>query len=178
MDFQVTEGISEQQLADWLHRAAAENGTFSDGRVDYSRAGIAPIVMCTVTCGQEILLVKRGYGLADAEGYWSTITGFIDAVKPVAEQARQELREELGLDIPIGQIAVAPSYTLKNQHNRRTYIVFPCHTAVDRKPAIQLDQEHTEYVWSTRARILDFHIMADLPYSIDAALSGVSKSGF
>ncbi len=53
--------------------------------------------MCTVLVGEEILLVKRGYNLADAEGYRSTVNGFIDEVKPVKQIAKQEALEELSL---------------------------------------------------------------------------------
>src|SRR5665213_1647328 len=95
MNYKISKGILETELADWLRQASKKLGTFNDGRVNYTNAEIAPIVMCTVVWGNQLLLVKRGFGLADAEGYWSTVNGFIDEVKPVKKQAQQEIKEEL-----------------------------------------------------------------------------------
>ena len=82
MGYRISAGIPESELETWLNEAAKRFGTFDDNRVNYKNADIAPIVMCTVLYKNKILLVKRGYGLADAEGYWSTVNGFIDELKP------------------------------------------------------------------------------------------------
>ncbi len=47
--------------------ALKKYGLYQDRAVYYSKAETAPIVMCTVLVGNELLLVKRGYGLADVE---------------------------------------------------------------------------------------------------------------
>jgi NADH pyrophosphatase NudC (nudix superfamily) len=169
MDFTITQGISEAELATWLREAAIKFGTFTDGRVNYTDADSAPIVMCTVQCGDELLLVKRGYGLADAEGYWSTVNGFIDEVKAVKEQVKQEIREELGLHVTDKQVRVGTSYTVHNPKEKRRYIVFPCLVTVPTKPDIVLDRENTDFTWITRAELGSYDILADLPYAIDAA---------
>jgi 8-oxo-dGTP pyrophosphatase MutT (NUDIX family) len=171
MSFSVQKGINESELADFLDEAAKKWGTFKDGRVDYTNADIAPIIMCTVVCDNEILLVKRGYGLADAEGYWSTINGFIDEKKPVAHSVVQELQEELGLKVSPSDIRVAPSFTLSNPKEKRSYIAFACKLTLKAKPAVVLNEEHTDYTWITRDQLEDFHILDDLPYAVDAALT-------
>lgn len=170
MTYKITGGIPESALNDWLENALKKYGLYEGRAVNYTNADIAPIVMCTVVCGEEILLVKRGFGLADAEGYWSTINGFIDEQKPVKEIAQQELREELGLKVEAENIKVAPSYTLQNPKEKRKYIVFPCLVLLDTKPEIKLDKEHTDFAWITRDKLRAFHILDDLPYAIDAAL--------
>jgi NADH pyrophosphatase NudC (nudix superfamily) len=109
MNFTITQGIREAELNKWLRDAATKFGTFTDGRVNYTDADIAPIVMYTVRFGDEMLLVKRSYGLADAEGYWSTVNGFIDEVKPVKAQVKQEIREVLGLHVSDMQVRVGAS---------------------------------------------------------------------
>lgn len=171
MSFKITDGIEESKLAGWLENATKQWGTFDDGRVNYTKADKAPIVMCTITCGGEILLVKRGHGLADANGYWSTVNGFIDEAKPVWKQAQQEVKEELGFEVKESQITVAQSYTLTNLKEKRSYIVFACRVDLSTKPDIVLNEEHTDFAWINRSAVNDHHILDDLPEAIDRALA-------
>lgn len=171
MSFKITSGVEEAELPSWLAKALKQYGLYEGKAVNYTHADTAPIVMCTVVCGNELLLVKRGYGLADAEGYWSTVNGFIDEIKPVKEIARQELKEELGLKVRLNDIKVAKSYTLENPKEKRKYIVFACLITLETKPEIVLDREHTDYAWTTRAQLKDYEMLDDLPYAIDAALN-------
>lgn len=170
MTYKVTTGIEESELQAWLEEASDKYGLYEGKAVNYTHADKAPVVMCTVVCGNELLLVKRGYGLADAEGYWSTVNGFIDEVKPVREIAQQEVKEELGLDVSINDIKVAKSYTLENPEEKRKYIVFPCLINLKTKPNIVLDREHTEYAWITRKHLDSYEMLDDLPFAIDSAL--------
>lgn len=170
MGYKISEGITESELAIWLKAAASNYGVFDDGRVNYKEAKIAPIVMCSVIYGSQILLVKRAYGLADAEGYWSTVNGFIDEIKPVKEQVKQEISEELGLTVANSQIRVGKSYTLMNPKEKKNYIVFPCLVELEAKPKIVLDHENTEFTWIKREELDKYHILNDLAYSIDSAL--------
>ena len=170
MSYLISDGILESELSKWLVEAGQKNGKFKDGRVNYTNADIAPVVMITVACGNEILLVKRGYRLADAEGYWSTVNGFIDENKPVKAIAAQELGEELGLKVSTAKIKAGKSYTMKNPKEKRSYIVFPCLVKLSSKPKIVLDREHTEYAWIHRPQLEGYHILDDLPTIIDTAL--------
>jgi ADP-ribose pyrophosphatase YjhB (NUDIX family) len=170
MDYEIEPGVKEADLPEWLKTAAKKWGTFDDNRVNYTDADIAPIVMCTVVCGDAILLVKRGYGHADANGYWSTVNGFIDKIKPVYKQVIQEVKEELNVDIDESMVEVRGSYILKNPREKRSYIVFPCLVSLSGKPNIILDRENTEYVWIKRAKLNEYDILSDLPYAIDSAL--------
>lgn len=170
MDYVIKPGIKESELSAWLADAAGKYGTFKDGRVNYKDAPLAPVVMCTLKCGDKILIAKRGQGLADANGYWSTINGFIDEDKPVAAIAAQEFSEELGLEIDPSRIKVAPSYRLKSQAEKREYIIFPCLAVVDSEPQIKLDYEHTAFKWIKREQLENYHILDDLPLVVDAAL--------
>ncbi|HVS78784.1 MAG TPA: NUDIX domain-containing protein [Candidatus Saccharimonadales bacterium] len=170
MNYTIGKGLEESELPVWLKQAAKKYGTFEDGRVNYTNAPIAPVVMCTLKFGDKILLAKRGHGLADAEGYWSTINGFIDENKSVSQIASQEFREELGLKLEPKSIKVAPSYKMKSQQEKREYIVFPCLAVIDYEPDIKLDYEHTEFKWIRREGLEKYHILDDLPLVIDSAL--------
>ena len=48
------------------------------------------------------LLVKRGPG-RPAEGYWTPVTGKVEAGETLADAALREVREEVGLTIDIGK---------------------------------------------------------------------------
>lgn len=170
MSFKITPGIDETELPEWLERALKKYGLYEGKAVNYTHADKAPIVMCTVFCNDELLLVKRSYGLADAEGYWSTVNGFIDENKPVKEIVQQEAKEELGLDVSLEDIKVAKSYTLENPKEKRKYIVFACLITLKSKPKVVLDHEHTDYAWTTREQLDSYEMLDDLPYAIDAAL--------
>ncbi len=171
MSFHISDGIPEDALEAWLNKALAKYGRYNGQGVNFTYADTAPIVMCTVVCGDNILLVKRGYGLADAEGYWSTVNGFIDEVKPVRTIAQQELNEELGLSVKPEKIKVAPSYTLQNPKEKRKYVVFACLVELPSKPDIVLSKENTDFTWTTRDKLNTFDMLDDLPYSIDTALA-------
>lgn len=170
MDFTISDAIDETELPKWLEDAAQKYGTFDDGRVDYTNSPIAPIVMCTIVHGEKMLLVKRGHGLADANGYWSTVNGFIDELKSPAEFAVQEIDEELGFKIKTTQVKTAPSYSVKGMKERRTYIVFPCLVKLDKEPKIKLNEENTDFKWIDRSELESFNILSDLPVAVDAAL--------
>lgn len=171
MPYKITKGIPESKLKSLIGVALKKYGLYQGKAINYTKADTAPIVMCTVLFGDEILIVKRGYGLADAEGYWSTVNGFIDEIKPVKEIAQQELREELNVEVETAAIKVAKSYTLTNPKEKRQYVVFSCLVILSSKPDIVLNRENTEYKWIKRDELESFHILDDLPYAIDKALS-------
>lgn len=170
MGYHTSAGIAEEKLSAWLADAAKKYGCFKDGRVNYTKADIAPIVMVTVFCQGKILLVKRSYGLADADGYWSTVNGYIDENEPVKQLAAQELKEEIDLKVAPNDIKVAGSYTLQNPAEKRKYIVFPCLASLDQQPDITLNQENTAFGWIDREDLPKYHILDDLPLAIDTAL--------
>lgn len=170
MTYEVNEGLSEAELKPWLTRALSRYGLYLNQGINYTNADIAPIVMCTVSTKDQILIVKRAHNLADANGYWSTVNGFIDEIKDVKEIAQNEILEELGLKIRLQDIKVARSYTLKNSEEKRQHIVFPCLIQLNTKPKITLNEENTEFKWIDPAQIDSYHILSDLPYSIERAL--------
>lgn len=170
MSYKITQGISEDGLETWLAKAYEKHGYYNEKYVNYTNAKIAPVVMCTLLYDNEILLVKRGFGLADDEGYWSTVNGFIDEIKPVVEIAQNELKEELGLAVAKSQIKVGKSYTLNSSEEKRSYIVFPCLVTLNTKPKIRLDREHTDFTWIKRGQLESYDILDDLVFTVDAAL--------
>jgi 8-oxo-dGTP pyrophosphatase MutT (NUDIX family) len=171
MSYVISDGMQESELKVWLKRAMKQYGLYEGHAINYTHAETAPIVMCTVVYNNEILLVKRNFDLADAQGYWSTVNGFIDEIRPVKEIAQKELKEELCLSVPVEEIKVGESYTLENPAEKRKYIIFPCFIELKEKSVITLDREHTEYSWIKRSQLEDYEILDDLPFAIDSALA-------
>ncbi len=171
MTYKITAGIEESELPEFIENALRRFGVYQGRAVDYTNADTAPIVMCTIMSEGKILLAKRGYGLADAEGYWSTVNGFIDENKPVKEIVRQEVWEELGLKVSADQILVGQSYTVRNPMEKRAYIVFPCLVSIKGdRPELKLDREHTDFAWIKRSQLDQYDTLDDLPMAIDTAL--------
>lgn len=170
MSYKVSDGIPEKDLPKWIKKALTKYGTYKEGGVDYTDAPVAPIVMCTLLYKNKLLLLKRGYGLADAEGSWSVIDGFIDEDKPVKEIAKKEFKEELGIVITNNQIKVGGSFTLKSDQEKRAYVVFPVLVQMNEEPKIRLDREHTDFAWIKRSELDDYQILDDLPFVIDKTL--------
>jgi NADH pyrophosphatase NudC (nudix superfamily) len=171
MTYKITPGLNTHELKSWLQKALNKYGTYEGEAVNYTHADTAPVVMCVVKHGDELLLVKRAAGLADASGYWSTVNGFIDQPIPVERIVQQELREELSLSVDLDQIRVGKSYTVDNPLEKRRYITFPCLVELDEKPEIKLDREADACAWTNREQLDGFRILDDLPYTIDQALS-------
>jgi 8-oxo-dGTP pyrophosphatase MutT (NUDIX family) len=171
VSYKITAGIDEEDLPAFINSALEKYGTYQGQAVNYTKADLAPVVMCTIVHDNKIFLAKRGYGLADAEGYWSTVNGFIDEIKPVKEFAQQEIKEELGIAVKLYDIKVGKSYTLENPKDKRRYIVFPCLVELNFRPKVKLDREHTEFAWITRDELESYEILDDLFYAVDAALS-------
>lgn len=68
MSFKITPGINEAELSSWLEKALKQYGLYEGKAVNYTHADKAPIVMCTIICEDELLLVKRGYGAGRRRG--------------------------------------------------------------------------------------------------------------
>src|SRR3989338_5311349 len=68
------------------------------GQIDYTHIKRRPVINCVVKCGEKILIVKRSEKLNFYPGYWNGISGFLDDGKSVAEKAREEVREEAGIE--------------------------------------------------------------------------------
>lgn len=67
------------------------------GQIDYTNIKRAPVINCAVKHGGKILLVKRSRAMSFYPGYWNGVSGFLDDKKSIAEKAKEEIKEELGL---------------------------------------------------------------------------------
>ena len=117
------------------------------GQIDYTNVRRAPTINCVVKYRDKILLVQRSSDLHYYPDYWSGVTGFLDDDKTVEDKAREELREEVGIEekdivsIRVGGVLEqdAPQYD-------KTWIVHPVLVEVS-TDKVTLDWEGQEYRW-------------------------------
>ena len=82
---------------------------FPDGRINYTGAKKAAVLLCAVKHDDKILLLKRSDKVGNYRGKWNLVAGFLDQPRPVREKVLEEIREELGLseeqinDITVGE---------------------------------------------------------------------------
>lgn len=75
-------------------------------RYDFPRV----VVTCFVACGQRLLWMRRA--LPPKADYWAIPGGFLEQGETLAEGAARELREETGLVLPPGQLALYMTGTI------------------------------------------------------------------
>lgn len=124
---------------------------FPDGRIDYTSAQEAPVLVCFVRYKEEYLLLKRSDKVGAYQKYWSTIAGFIDnEQQTLKDKVLEELSEEIGVgEEKISQWRWIEPYEYKDQTTKKIWLRYSVIVDVFQKPEIKLDWEHTEHVWIT-----------------------------
>lgn len=136
---------------------------FSDGRIDYSSSGKAPVLTCFVKYEDKILLLRRSDKVRTYRGLWNTVAGYLDELRPLKEKAQEELREELGITVDmIEKIKLGEPYEFSDKNINKTWIIFPVLVELSREPVIILDWEHTEYQWIDSIDLKKFDIVPNL----------------
>ncbi len=148
-----------------LEEFAKELLKFPDGRIDYTKAETVPVVDVWVKHKDKILLVKRSDKVANYKGKWNVISGYLDEIKPLEQQAIKELNEELGIEEDnILSLDVKQTYNFVDEGI--TWIVHPVLAELKEKPEIKLDWEHTDYKWILPEELETFDVISDLKQMI------------
>ncbi len=144
-----------------LEEFAKKLPKFPDGRIDYTKAEKVPVVDVWVKHKDKILLVKRSDKVANYQGKWNVVSGYLDEIKPLKQKAAEELQEELGIEKDsILSLDAKQPYNFVDEG--RTWIVHPVLAELKEKPEIKLDWEHTEYKWILPEELETFDIIPDL----------------
>ncbi|MBI2140742.1 NUDIX domain-containing protein [Candidatus Woesearchaeota archaeon] len=130
---------------------------FPDGRIDYSGAAKAPVVIVFVKCGEKILLLKRSCKVRAYRGEWQAVAGYLDEIKPLKQKAAEELKEEAGINPrDINFWIFGTPYTFNDKRYKKEWAVHPVLVELKKKPRIKIDWEHTEYRWINPKDITKF----------------------
>lgn len=126
---------------------------FSDGRINYTSAKKAPVIVCVVKCKEEILILKRSEKVLTYKNLWSFPAGFIDRPISLNVLALEELKEELGVKTSqIEKILWAKPYEFKD---KCTWVRYVCLVELLEKPEIKLNEEHSEYLWIKPEKLIE-----------------------
>jgi len=139
-----------------IERLGKKLPKFPDGRIDYSKSGIAPVITVFVKYKEKILLIKRSGRVGTYKGKWHTVAGYLDEVKPIKEKVLEELREEIGIEKGIKSIRIAESFEVKDRVIGKVWIIHPVLVELNEKPEIKLDWEHTEFKWIKKEELENF----------------------
>ena len=129
------------------------------GQIDYTNIRVAPVINCMVRYNGKILIVQRNSSMKFYPGYWNGISGFLDDKKSVEQKAKDELKEEIGLEENnIINIIEGELFEQEEPKYDKTWIVHPVLVEV-RTDNIKLDWEAENYKWIEPERIKDFKLV-------------------
>jgi beta-phosphoglucomutase-like phosphatase (HAD superfamily)/8-oxo-dGTP pyrophosphatase MutT (NUDIX family) len=121
---------------------------FADGRINYSKSSKAAVVTVFIKYRDKILLLKRSENVGSYKGKWGAVSGFIDKLRYIENEAMEELKEEVGiLEKDIAKMRVKKSFEVHDGAIGKTWIVFPVLAELKTKSEIKLDWEHTDFRW-------------------------------
>ena len=161
----------EQEVIKTVEYFAKKLPRFSDGRIDYSKSDVAPIVTVFIRYKGKVLLLKRRDKVGTYPGKWNTVTGYLDEVKTIREKVLEEIKEEIGIGYEdILSYDLVESYRFKDLSANKTWIVHPVLVELKDKPVIRLDWEHTEYRWIRPDEIKNFDVVPRLDESLKRAI--------
>ena len=157
MDLEETANESALGL---LRELSGKLPRFSDGRVNFSKTAIAPVITVFVKFKDELLLLKRSEKVGTYRGLWHVIGGYFDEEKSVRQKALEELREELGIEKgQVSMIQFGKPAEFSDAKIKKVWVVHPVLVELSEKPEVRLDWEHTEYKWVRKEDIKNFDLM-------------------
>ncbi len=156
-----------QNIPSLIRKLAKELPKFPDGRINYTNTSKAAVLTCFIEYQGKILLLKRSNKTGTYQGLWSTVTGYLDELKPLKNKVEEELEEELGLNLEnINSFKMREVYEFLDKDINRTWIVYPVLVTLKNKPEIRLDREHIEFKWIKPENITKFKTPPKLEESL------------
>ena len=166
------EKTMNQKTMNLIKKFSKKLSKLEDGRIDYSKSSIAPVLTCVVKYKSEILLLKRSDKVGTYKGKWQVVAGYLDELKPLRKKVLGELEEELKIsEKMIRKIFYGKLFSIRDKKINRTWIVHPVLAELKQKPKINLSGEHTEYKWIFPEEIKKYDTVPNLKKSLKAVLS-------
>lgn len=155
--------MREEEILDIVKELSRTLPRFSDGRIDYSKSGFAPVVTVFVKFEDKILLLRRSDKVGTYKRKWNTVAGYLDEVKPLRYKVLEELEEEIGVEeSDISSITFGEPWEFRDTDIGRTWLISPVLVELKRKPEVELDWEHTEFKWIEPVELNGFDTVPNL----------------
>lgn len=150
---------------------------FPDGRIDYLKSNIAPVMNIFVKYKDKILLSKRSNKVRVYQNKWNVIAGYLDELKPIRNKILEEVKEELGInENNVSLIHLSKPYKFKDREVNKTWISHPVLIELKNRPKIKLNWEHTEYKWIRPGELKNFDTVFKLEENLKRALKAKQKT--
>lgn len=163
--------IMNKEILKTIEKFAEKLPKFPDGRIDYSKSDVAPVITVFVKHEDKILLLKRSDKVHTYRGKWNTVAGYLDELKPIHEKILKELNKELGIGKnAISSIHLGRPYEFADRDINKTWLVHPVLVELKERPEIKLDWEHTEFKWIEPEELKNFDVVPKLEESLKRAL--------
>jgi 8-oxo-dGTP diphosphatase len=97
----------------------------------------------------KVLIIKRSDNAHVGSGTWECVGGKIEFGETLEETLVREVKEEVGLEISIGNILYAT--TLKTTPTRQVVIL--TYLCESKDENVVLSEEHSDYLWATKKQL-------------------------
>ncbi len=134
-------------------------------------ARIILAVGAIVTDGERILLIQRGH--SPAQGSWSVPGGRVEVGETLPDALRREIREECGLDIRVGDLAIVLDRISREPDGtiRSHYVILDFWaTPADHALAVQVSSDASAAGWFTLDEIKTLPTTTNLHHYLAEAL--------
>ncbi|HID42394.1 MAG TPA: NUDIX domain-containing protein [Archaeoglobaceae archaeon] len=160
--------MSSKEILKIVEEISKKLPKFPDGRINYSKSDVAPVITVFLMYGDEVLLMKRSDRVRTYRGKWNTVAGYLDEIKPLEEKVLEEIKEETEIERnAIESIKNGTIYSFKDEKINKTWIIQPVLVRLRDKPDIKLDWEHTDFRWVRIEDIDRFDTVPNLKTSLN-----------
>ena len=111
--------------------------------IDYIGVGVGAII---VDSPGRLLLAKRGPKAKNERGLWEFPGGSVELGETLAEALHREMREELGIEIVVGELLDVVDHILKEEGQHWVSPTFIC-TIASGEPRIKEPEKCAEIGW-------------------------------
>ncbi|MFH0713306.1 MAG: NUDIX domain-containing protein [Candidatus Micrarchaeota archaeon] len=123
-----------------------------------NRQKIMEGVLCVVTCGSEILLIKRAK--PPYVGLYSLPGGKIEFAEHPSKAALREVKEETGLDCKFEKLLGVLSEVLTNEKNeKKHFLMYVCELTALSRNFVQCDEGELRWVKESEWQAFKPHVI-------------------
>jgi len=165
----------ETYLPSELRERIEKYPKFEDGRIDYTSERVCPVVNCVIVCGDKVLLTERGADLIAYPNTWNGVSGFIDTLEALEDIVRNELTEELGVNLDdVEEMRILSELVQIDESINREWRVYPVLIRVSEQFSPVVNWENKSAHWLTVNEVRQQDLLPGFEPVLDAVLGEIS----